>query len=1240
MHRARLSRLGVAAVTAIVAGSLASLAPIPGSPPPPVAAAPVPAAPVRSGEEATTAALAHLAQQRSALSLDSADIAGIVVTDVVPIGISGGSTAAWVVHVQQRFEGLDVAGATLTIVVDGSGTVRSLGDRFERRLSVTADGPPPTIDAITAVRSAVDALGLVALRPFRQIAVAGAIDGGAEEAATITTGGVSADPIPVRLVLQPDTTTDAVHLAWEVTIREPDGENWWVVSVDADTGAEVDRVNYTSGATYEGFAEPVESPSFGARTTIVDPADPVASPFGWHDTDGLIGAEFTVTRGNNASAYTDVDANNQPDPSSQPDGGAGLVFTAPLNLGVPPATSTDAAVINAFQFVNRLHDVAYAFGFDEAGGNFQTNNYGRGGSGALGGDAVLVEVLDGSGADNANFTTPPDGQPGRLQLMPFVAATPDRDSAFDNSIIAHEYAHGISNRLTGGPSNVSCLQNLEQPGEGWSDWFALMMTIEPADLGSMPRPFATWVLGQPANGPGLRSSPYSTDLGVDPSTYAHVAAAAGPHAVGEVFAAMLWDLSWALIDRDGFDPAWIGGTGGNITAMQLVFDGMKLQPCSPGFVDARDAILLADQIRTGGSNQCLIWRAFARRGLGQSAWQGSPASRTDGIPAFDVPDDCLALVLTTTASLPIAAPGSTVVYSSTVHNTSTTAAAGVVVESTVPAGSTYVDGSATCAGVHTAGTVRVELATLAAGASIMCTYAVTVGATATSVWLHEDFEHGTDRWARTHTSGSGDWFASGAAAHSGVLGGRADGAAVANVRALTLESPIPVSGSQPRLRFLHSYDAERQRDGGIVELSTNGVTWADLGPSFVQQGYTHQLANGSNPIGPRPAFTGVSAGVVESIADLTPWVGQSVTIRFRFGSDNGVASTGWRIDEVRLGDEVVLAQSATVSSAAGAADATTTNTLVRGDLPQGTGLLRVTTDPPVPSRISVDGIARNDWGLDWVTVLAGPHEICWSDVVGFATPACQTVVVSAGQTTVATGSFAQLGLIQAGVQPPGLPTTVFVDGHVADEYGLFSFIEPGLHEVCWGDVPGPWQSPPCQTVSVVAGATTQITGTFATSASPTPGPAPQLGVTGLLRVSTSPAVASRIVVDGIPRADWALTWVKMPIGVHEVCFAEVVGFAVPSCQQVLIEQGLTTQVQGVFAPHGLIQASVAPAGLPVDILIDGEPHNQFGSFMFIEPGPHEVCGTRRAGWVTPACATVTVTGGAFAPVTLTYVPEP
>ncbi|MEO8587871.1 MAG: M36 family metallopeptidase, partial [Flavobacteriales bacterium] len=218
------------------------------------------------------------------------------------------------------------------------------------------------------------------------------------------------------------------------------------------------------------------------------------------------------------------------------------------------------------------------------------------------------------------------------------------DSDLDNGVIAHEYGHGISTRLTGGPGNSDCLQNAEQMGEGWSDWIALMLTMEPGDQGSDVRGIATYLLGEPVSGTGLRPAAYSTDPAVNDFTYAATNDEfniSQPHGIGFVWTTMLWDLNWALIGEHGFDPDLYHGTGGNNIAMRLVIDGMKLQPCSPGFVDGRDAILQADSINYGGANHCLIWHVFAARGLGFSADQGSSLSRTDQEEAFDLPLSCL-----------------------------------------------------------------------------------------------------------------------------------------------------------------------------------------------------------------------------------------------------------------------------------------------------------------------------------------------------------------------------------------------------------------------------------------------------------------------------------------------------------------------------------------------------------------------------------------------------------------------
>ncbi len=58
-----------------------------------------------------------------------------------------------------------------------------------------------------------------------------------------------------------------------------------------------------------------------------------------------------------------------------------------------------------------------------------------------------------------------------MQMYIWTHTTPNRDGDLDNGIIVHEYGHGVSNRLAGGPANTSCLNNQEQMGEGWSDYF-------------------------------------------------------------------------------------------------------------------------------------------------------------------------------------------------------------------------------------------------------------------------------------------------------------------------------------------------------------------------------------------------------------------------------------------------------------------------------------------------------------------------------------------------------------------------------------------------------------------------------------------------------------------------------------------------------------------------------------------------------------------------------------------------
>lgn len=576
------------------------------------------------GGDVEEMALAFVRGELDLLGLTSGDLDDLEVTSFVPSRTSG----LYHLYLRQRHAGIPVYNGQLQVNLRGDGRVLSLHNQFLPDLARAANRTEPAIGVAAAVGSVASHLGARA-------------------------EGLVAHADTARLMYLPIRAGEA-RLVWNFQVETADRQHWYDVTVDAEDGRVWTRYDWVAADQYKVYPLPVESPNHttpappgDGRATVVDPATVTASPFGWHDTDGAAGAEFTTTQGNNVHAYTDTDANNTPDPGSSPDGTASLDFSFALDLTQPPSAYRPAAVANLFYWNNIQHDVLYQYGFDEPAGNFQQNNYGNGGTGA---DYVLAEAQDGSGTNNANFATPADGSKPRMQMYVWTAPTPDKDGDLDAGIVLHEYGHGVSNRLTGGPANVGCLGNSEQMGEGWSDWMTVWFTALPGHAATTPRGVGTYALDQPVTGPGIRPAPYTTDFAVNNYTYGNLPSMAVPHGVGFVWNTMLWEMYWELVAAHGFNPDlyedWT--TGGNNLAMQLVIDGMKLQPCSPGFVDGRNAILQADTNLTGGANQCRIWKAFARRGLGFSASQGSSTSAADGTAAFDIPVACDFLGATTT----------------------------------------------------------------------------------------------------------------------------------------------------------------------------------------------------------------------------------------------------------------------------------------------------------------------------------------------------------------------------------------------------------------------------------------------------------------------------------------------------------------------------------------------------------------------------------------------------------------
>jgi len=110
---------------------------------------------------------------------------------------------------------------------------------------------------------------------------------------------------------------------------------------------------------------------------------------------------------------------------------------------VAPTTTTNQAVAvqNLFFHNNRIHDILYSHGFTEAAGNFQDDNFGLGGTG---GDAVLAEAQDGSGTDNANFSTPRDGRNGRMQMYLWTGNGPTHQVVINAPTAASYDASGAT----------------------------------------------------------------------------------------------------------------------------------------------------------------------------------------------------------------------------------------------------------------------------------------------------------------------------------------------------------------------------------------------------------------------------------------------------------------------------------------------------------------------------------------------------------------------------------------------------------------------------------------------------------------------------------------------------------------------------------------------------------------------------------------------------------------------------
>ena len=739
----------------------------------------------------------------------------------------------------QTVGGLKVFEGQVQVVVNKNGEVLNVREGF------LVDGPPlrrrGAMSEAKAIAKAFEHAGRTVFPSF------------VENYSRASTTEMSRFANPIDLSLEDVLSEQNVvsvagesRLAWHVYV-EVGPEEWYEILLDAYTGELLLRHNLyvfeAQGTVY------TEAPDKGARQLVSFVGDTVINTAaGWMGTS-------TVTTGNNVESYLDRDANNAPDSTT----GNGLVtghasaanqdFTFPFSTTVDPRTQQAAVVTNLFYFNNIMHDFSYNLGFTETSRNFQVNNFGRGG---LGNDSVRAEAQDGSGTNNANFATPPDGSRPRMQQYLFTSPNPDRDSSVDGDVVFHEYGHGISNRLIGnGSTALSGIQSGAM-GEGWSDYWAITINNDGA--------VGEYVTNNPN---GIRRAAYSVPAAAVHDSYADLGSVS-VHNDGEVWAATLWDLRTQL---------------GAATTDLLVLNGMKFTPNRPSFLNARDGILQADQNLNGGANRCAIWTVFARHGMGVSAVgnDGTTHTAATNVPA-ECGGTCSFSINPTSASFAASGGSASVAVTTqagcnwiavsnnsfiTITSGASGSGSGTVNYSVAANGSTARSGSMTIAGL----TFGVSQAGISGG----CTNAI----------VNPGFETGTTPW----TFSGQVTRSTGAFPHSGTAYAILNGVN-SSTGTLFQTVTVPTNGCT-NLQFWLNITTNEATGAAIFDRlfievrSTSGTLLATLATFSNQNSGT------------------AGAYVLRGPFNLSSFAGQTVRIQFR-GTNDITLPTIFRVDDVSL----------------------------------------------------------------------------------------------------------------------------------------------------------------------------------------------------------------------------------------------------------------------------------------------------------------------------------------------------
>ncbi|PRY56107.1 peptidase YpeB-like protein [Knoellia remsis] len=611
------------------------------------------------GANPEKAARAFLTQQAATFGLTAADVQAMDHLATNKVG------KADVVMLRQTVGGIPAGIDGIAVVAVENGTARYVSSTLAPLAGKSSSrAAAPKLSAEQALEAAAKNIGTKATK----VKSKGTQRSSSATWTTMTASGLLGDQFAQQVAVP--VPGKGARTAYQVVTRDAQ-DSGYTVYVDATTGEVIAREslvdfdsdnprwkvftsNPVAGSSSDTRVEWCWTTAAGCSETMQSPASPKA----W-DVDPTLNLPTYTTSGNNAFSGARWVSGGPVTPAT-PKTDRNYVYPwtnqwfeqkcNPSVYSSPERNDIDAATTNLFAMHNRVHDWSYRLGFTETAWNFQRDNYGKGG---LGNDPVLGYSQSGaqSGSrNNANFGTPPDGVSGYSNMylwQPLAGGfyAPCVDGDYDMSVIGHEYGHGISNRMAGGPNNGLSGLQAGAMGESWSD---LMATEYLQEWGYVPvsstaTPMGAYVTGNPER--GIRNYNFSKS----PLNYSNVGYdLTGPqvHADGEIWSATQSDVRAAFMARYGEGDAAsqracaegttpVGSCPGNRRWMQLVFDAWLLMPSgSVSMLDARNAMLAADMLRFGGANQDIMWNAFANRGMGRNATSAG-ANDTEPVPSFE-----------------------------------------------------------------------------------------------------------------------------------------------------------------------------------------------------------------------------------------------------------------------------------------------------------------------------------------------------------------------------------------------------------------------------------------------------------------------------------------------------------------------------------------------------------------------------------------------------------------------------